>query len=57
VPVENFHPSTNATWNLWSYKWSPKGAGTYKIQMKVADAKVACKRMDAGYYIRAVSII
>jgi DMSO/TMAO reductase YedYZ molybdopterin-dependent catalytic subunit len=56
APVETYHQATNATWTLWSYKWKPEVTGTYRIQLKIADPAISTKRLDKGYYARAVQI-
>jgi DMSO/TMAO reductase YedYZ molybdopterin-dependent catalytic subunit len=56
VPVETCRQDTNATWTLWSHKWMPEVTGTYKIQLRIADDTIATKRLDRGYYTRAVHI-
>jgi hypothetical protein len=56
VPVETYHQTTNATWTLWSHRWTPADTGVYRIQLKVADPTIPTRRLDEGYYARAVNI-
>jgi len=56
VPVENYHQTTNATWTLWSHRWSPKSPGNYHIRLRIGDNYVPTRRLDKGYYTRAVKI-
>lgn len=56
VPVETYQQTTSATWTVWSHRWSPASAGVYHIQLKVADPAIPTRRLDKGYYVRAVEI-
>ena len=56
VPVETYHQTTNATWTLWSHKWTPPTTGIYRIQLKIADPTIPTRRLDQGYYIRSVNL-
>jgi DMSO/TMAO reductase YedYZ molybdopterin-dependent catalytic subunit len=56
VPVTTYHQASNATWTLWSQKWTPRSAGVYQIQLKIADATIPTRRLDEGYYVRAINI-
>lgn len=56
LPVETYHQTTNATWTLWSQKWTPAATGSYRIQLKVDDPSIPTRRLDKGYYTRAVEI-
>ena len=56
VAVETYNQTTNATWTLWSHKWAPTATGIYTIQLKVADPTIPTRRLDMGYYVRAVEI-
>jgi DMSO/TMAO reductase YedYZ molybdopterin-dependent catalytic subunit len=49
-------PKTHTMWSLWDYTWRPGVAGTYDIALKVADAAIPQRRLDAGYYMRQVKI-
>ena len=55
-PVENYDQTTNSTWTLWYYEWSPEVTGDYRVQLRIADANIRTKRLDKGYYDRAVRI-
>jgi DMSO/TMAO reductase YedYZ molybdopterin-dependent catalytic subunit len=43
-------------WTLWDHRWTPAAPGVYSIALRIADASVPQRRLDAGYYIRRVSI-
>jgi hypothetical protein len=47
---------TNETWTLWSHVWSPPGPGSYEIRLRVDDARIVQRRLDAGFYARTVDI-
>ncbi len=49
-------PKTHTMWSLWEYTWKPTAPGIYDIALKVADATVPQRRLDAGYYMRQVKI-
>ncbi len=56
-PVEVCPPHLqNKTWTLWSHAWRPPGAGTYRIDMEIADPAVPSNRLDSGFYARRVSV-
>ena len=56
VPVDELdHRATN-TWTLWRHQWTPKKAGTYRVRVDVDDPAVRTRRLDAGYYERAVVV-
>lgn len=57
VPVDICpDPTTNRTWSLWSYAWTPAAPGVYSIHLIVDDPDIPTRRLDTGYYIRSVAI-
>ncbi|MEE8524152.1 MAG: molybdopterin-dependent oxidoreductase [Thermoanaerobaculia bacterium] len=56
VPVQ-FQPSPAAPgWSLWFHPWKPPAPGRYLIQLRVDEAVVRTRRLDAGLYLRGVRI-
>jgi hypothetical protein len=49
-------PTTNATWTLWTYAWTPPGPGRYDLAMKITDTSIRTRRLDSGHYVRGVEI-
>jgi DMSO/TMAO reductase YedYZ molybdopterin-dependent catalytic subunit len=49
-------PTTTRTWSLWSHTWQPASPGRYSIALRVADRSLPTRRLDMGFYRRAVSI-
>jgi hypothetical protein len=47
---------SSATWSLWEFWWQPDRPGKYGIFLNVPDKSVPQRRLDAGYYMREVSI-
>ncbi len=56
VPVDHFVQKQNDPWTVWSHAWSPKAPGIYQIGLMVKDAAVRSRRLDLGYYVRAVEV-
>jgi DMSO/TMAO reductase YedYZ molybdopterin-dependent catalytic subunit len=56
VAVEHFEQKNNDPWSFWTHTWTPRQRGTYMIRLRVKDPEVVARRMDAGYYLRAVEI-
>lgn len=56
VPVDRYEPSLTATWSLWSHVWRPRRSGRHDIELDFADPTLGTRRMDSGYYRRAVDI-
>ncbi|HKV77999.1 MAG TPA: molybdopterin-dependent oxidoreductase [Candidatus Sulfotelmatobacter sp.] len=56
VPVNNWNQTRNDPWTIWSHIWSPKTPGAYLIRLAVKDPGVRARRLDSGYYVRAVYI-
>jgi len=56
LPVEQYEQLTNETWTLWSHKWTPAQAGLYRIQLKLLDPTIRTRRLNTGFYMRAVNI-
>ena len=49
-------PTASSTWSLWEFQWKPRKPGKYEIFVRVADRGVPQRRLDAGYYMREVTI-
>lgn len=56
VSVDDFEQTTNDPWTIWTHQWSPIRPGVYFLQLRVPDALVPARRLDAGYYMRSVEI-
>jgi len=56
VPVVDFKQTSNDPWSFWMHPWTPKGPGSYSIQLRVTDSSVPARRLNAGYYVRSVEI-
>ncbi|HEV2385897.1 MAG TPA: molybdopterin-dependent oxidoreductase [Candidatus Acidoferrales bacterium] len=56
VPVDWFHQPANDPWSLWAHPWTPRQPGEYLIRLRVAEPRVVARRLDAGFYVRAVEI-
>jgi DMSO/TMAO reductase YedYZ molybdopterin-dependent catalytic subunit len=60
-----FDPETHAlsvattppgtAWTLWTHEWTPARPGTYRIDLRIADASRA-RRLESGFYARSVRI-
>jgi DMSO/TMAO reductase YedYZ molybdopterin-dependent catalytic subunit len=44
------------TWSLWEFWWRPETRGTYRIFLRVPGESIPQRRLDAGYYMREVTI-
>jgi hypothetical protein len=42
-------------WTLWMHEWKPSRPGTYRIDMRIADAARA-RRLASGFYSRSIRI-
>lgn len=49
-------PTQNQTWTLWTHSFAPTTPGKYSMDLRVAGAAVPQKRLDLGWYQRAVVI-
>jgi DMSO/TMAO reductase YedYZ molybdopterin-dependent catalytic subunit len=56
VQVDDFRQTTNDPWSFWTHAWTPAKPGTYFIRLRVKDAWVRARRLDAGYYTRSVEV-
>lgn len=56
VTVEGFRQTHVDPWTLWSYRWSPRQAGKYSIELLIADPPVRTRKMSLGIYLRAVEL-
>jgi DMSO/TMAO reductase YedYZ molybdopterin-dependent catalytic subunit len=56
VPVETFRQSVKDSWSFWSHSWKPSETGKYLIRLRVKEPRVVTRRLDSGYYLRAVEI-
>jgi DMSO/TMAO reductase YedYZ molybdopterin-dependent catalytic subunit len=57
VPLDNFDQTTNDPWTFWTHTWTATKPAQYFIQLKVKDASIPARRLNAGYYVRSVEII
>jgi DMSO/TMAO reductase YedYZ molybdopterin-dependent catalytic subunit len=56
VPVTRYAPRGSGSWSLWEHTWSPTKAGIYNVRLATDDAGVPARRLESGYYVRAVEI-
>jgi DMSO/TMAO reductase YedYZ molybdopterin-dependent catalytic subunit len=56
VPVDSVEQSANDSWSFWSHAWMPKQTGTFMLRLRVKDAGITARRLEAGYYMRTVEI-
>lgn len=56
APVDLSPSDPSVPWRLWTYWWVPSAWGTYEMTLRVADPGVRTRRLDLGYYVRAVRI-
>ena len=60
VPVDDFQLSAqqpkNDPWSFWSHSWSPAARGTYLLRLRAAEPAMQTRRLDMGFYVRAVEI-
>jgi len=56
VPVDHFSPVKADTWAFWTHAWTPPQPGPYVIRMRVTEPQVHTRRLDMGFYARAVRI-
>ena len=56
VPVDSFRQNPKDSWSLWTHAWTPKERGKYLIRLRVKEPRVVARRLDSGYYLRAVDI-
>jgi hypothetical protein len=50
-------PTTNRTWTLWEHCWQPTAPGSYLVRMAIAEEGIPTRRLDLGWYDRAVDIV
>lgn len=55
-PVADYTPYDAGGWSVWSTSWRPGRPGHHRIRLRVPDARVRTRRLDAGYYARAVIV-
>jgi DMSO/TMAO reductase YedYZ molybdopterin-dependent catalytic subunit len=56
VPVNRLVNAAKDSWSFWTHAWAPKLAGTYVIRLRVTEPRVRTRRLDMGFYARAVRI-
>jgi DMSO/TMAO reductase YedYZ molybdopterin-dependent catalytic subunit len=57
LPVAVCRPRATArTWGAWEHVFRPPGAGRYTIALRTADRRVQARRLDAGFYARALDV-
>lgn len=55
-PVERYTPHRPSGWALWNTRWRPERPGHHRIRLRVPDPGLPARRLDAGYYDRAVIV-
>ena len=55
VPVSHVLP-VRSSWGVWTHGWNPARPGTYRIRLRLADASIRTRRLDAGFYVRQVRV-
>lgn len=55
-PVEGVDERPADSWGFWAQGWSPATPGTYRIRLKLSDRASRTRRLDMGFYDRAVQI-
>lgn len=56
VPVDHLDPPGQDCWRFWSHAWAPRNEGRYLIRLRVKDPVVQAKRLNSGFYVRAVDV-
>ncbi len=56
VPVDRLFPVKTDSWSFWTHAWTPAQPGTYVIRLRVTEPQVRTRRLDMGFYARAVRI-
>ena len=56
VSVDALRQTANDPWSFWSHAWTPRSPGTYLIRLRVEEPVVRTRRLDMGFYVRAVEI-
>jgi DMSO/TMAO reductase YedYZ molybdopterin-dependent catalytic subunit len=55
-PVEVVDERPADSWGFWAQGWSPTTPGTYRIRLKLSNRENRTRRLDMGFYDRAVQI-
>jgi DMSO/TMAO reductase YedYZ molybdopterin-dependent catalytic subunit len=56
VPVDHLDPPAQDRWRFWGHAWAPQNKGTYLIRLRVKDPVVEAKRLNSGFYVRAIEL-
>jgi DMSO/TMAO reductase YedYZ molybdopterin-dependent catalytic subunit len=56
VAVDRLHSSNADPWQFWTHAWTPAHPGTFIIRLRVTEPQVRTRRLDMGFYARAVLI-
>jgi hypothetical protein len=56
VLVDEITPVKTDSWAFWTHAWTPQQPGTYVIRLRVMEPQVRTRRLDMGFYARAVRI-
>lgn len=56
VPVDHLDPPGRDSWRFWIHIWAPQKEGTHLIRLRVRDPVVEAKRLNSGFYVRAVEL-
>jgi DMSO/TMAO reductase YedYZ molybdopterin-dependent catalytic subunit len=54
--VDSLHYAANDPWSFWNHAWTPRSPGVYLIRLRVAEPAMRTRRLDMGFYVRAVEI-
>jgi DMSO/TMAO reductase YedYZ molybdopterin-dependent catalytic subunit len=56
IPVENLTSTKSSSWSFWTHSWTPSHPGVHVIKLRVMEPQVRTRRLDMGFYARAVEI-
>jgi DMSO/TMAO reductase YedYZ molybdopterin-dependent catalytic subunit len=56
VPVDHIAAVKTDSWAFWTHAWTPQQPGPYAIRLRVTEPQVRTRRLDMGFYARAVRI-
>jgi DMSO/TMAO reductase YedYZ molybdopterin-dependent catalytic subunit len=56
LPVDHLQLVKSDTWSFWTHAWAPAQTGIHIIRLRVTDPQVRTRRLDMGFYARAVQI-
>jgi len=56
TPVSRPTAAADGGFSVWSHTWADPAPGRYLIQLDVDDPAVRSRRLDGGFYVRAVEV-